>query len=71
VKTAPRWWAVPGGPDNRNYRLTDGVQRCHLCNVIEQPLRVPSGDEYTDRAAAHLVHGVRAHLDATSKEWTA
>lgn len=66
-----RWWAVAGGPDNHNYALTvDGTQRCRLCGEVEPPLRHPTGDERTDRAAMHLVHGVRAHLNATAKEWS-
>jgi hypothetical protein len=69
--SATRWWATPGLPDNHNYVLRpDGSQACHLCSEIEPPLRVPTGDERTDRAAAHLVHGVRAHLDVTAKEWS-
>jgi hypothetical protein len=67
-KAPPRWWAAL--PDNRNYVLDgDGTQRCHLCGEVEPPLRASSGDERTDRAAMHLVHGVRAHLDVTAEEW--
>lgn len=71
TKAPPLWWALlRGRPNNRNYVLgADGVQRCHLCDAVEPPLRVPSGDEHTDRAAMHVVHGVREHLDVTSKEW--
>jgi hypothetical protein len=55
---------------NHNYVLfSDGTQRCHLCNEVEPPLRRPSGDERTDRAAMHMVHKVRAHLATTAKEW--
>ena len=72
MATEPRWWSAPGIPDNHNYELDlDGVQICHLCGEVEPPLRVPTGDERTDRAAMHLVHGVRAHLDVTAKEWSA
>ena len=72
MKTAPRWWAVPGGPDNDNYvLLSGGEQHCHLCDAIEPPLKRPTGDFATDHAAMHVVHGVREHLDATSMEWTA
>lgn len=63
------WHAEKDQASNRNYVLTDDVQRCHLCNEIEPPLRVPSGDEQTDRAAMHLVHGVTAHYGNTLAEW--
>lgn len=70
MKAEPKWWAAPGLPDNHNYVLgLGGRQLCHLCGELELPLRQPSGDERTDRAAMHLVHGVTAHLDATAKEW--
>lgn len=70
MSTAARWWAAPGVPDNHNYAIGP-AQICHLCGEIEPPLRVPTGDDRTDRAAMHLVHGVRAHLDVTAKEWSA
>lgn len=72
MKRPMLWWAMPGRPDNHNYVLgPSGTQRCHLCSAVEPPLRVSSGDERTDRAAMHLVHGVREHLDVTEKEWSA
>lgn len=65
-----RWWSAPGIPNNHGYKLgADGTQRCHLCGEVEVPLRAPTGDDRTARAAAHLVHGVRAHLDATPEDW--
>jgi hypothetical protein len=68
-KLVPRWWATML-PDNHNYVINEtGEQRCHLCGVLEPPLREPTGDERTDRAAMHLVHGVREHLDLTLEEW--
>lgn len=75
MKTEPKWWAAPGDASNHNYvlRLNDYLDRleqfCHLCGELEPPLRQPTGDERTDRAAMHLVHGVRAHLNTTAKEW--
>jgi len=68
--TETKWWAAPGAVDNHTYTLeVGGTQRCHLCGKVEQPLRKPTGDERTDRAAMHLVHGVLWHLDATAAEW--
>lgn len=69
TKPEPRWWAGAGFPNNHNYVLKGGQQFCHLCGAVEPPLRQPSGDERTDRAAMHLVHGVTAHLNTTAKEW--
>ena len=79
-----KWWAAAGVIDNHNYvgswvvelgaplgQPAHWVQCCHLCGEIEPPLRQPTGDERTDRAAMHLVHGVTAHLDATAEEWNA
>lgn len=72
AKAEPKWWAVVGGINNHTYKLgKDGVQRCHLCAEVEAPLKVSSGKESTDRAAMHMVHGVKAHLDVTAKEWNA
>lgn len=78
--SAPKlWWAAAGFPDNHNYVLVPGVgttaqggvaQLCHLCGEVEPPLRVSTRDERTDRAAMHLVHGVRFHLNATTEEWS-
>lgn len=69
-KSSPRWWATPGGPDSHNYTVdATGAQRCHICDEVESLLRQPTSDEKTNRAAMHMVHGVRAHLDATAKEW--
>lgn len=63
------WHAEKGQASNHNYVLVDGVQRCHLCSEIEPPLRAPSGDDRIDRAAMHLVHGLREHYGNTLAEW--
>jgi hypothetical protein len=63
------WWAVDGFPNNHNYVLRDGNQHCHLCDEIEPPLRQPTDNERVNRAAMHLVHGVRYHLNVTDEEW--
>lgn len=60
------WMVELGAPPGQPARW---VQCCHLCSEIEPPLRHPSGDERTDRAAMHMVHKVRAHLNTTAKEW--
>lgn len=54
--------------DNHNYDIGP-AQICHICSEIEPSLRHPTGDERTDRAAMHMVHKVRAHLHATTREW--
>lgn len=57
--------------ENHNYLIQGPDQMCHVCQVVEPPLRRPSGDEQTDRAAMHLVHKVTAHLEMKAKEWNA
>jgi hypothetical protein len=72
TKPEPRWWAAVGGVDNHTYKVdAKGVQRCHMCGEVEPPLAKPGKDERTNRAAMHMVHGVKAHLNTTVKEWNA
>jgi hypothetical protein len=68
TKAESKWWAAPGQPpDNHSYVIDgEGVQLCHICSEVEQ---APGPWHLTYRAAKHLVHGVRTHLDATTKEW--